>query len=144
MPRERAAPSSGSSAVSIPATCAWHSSQLRRPDEKRFTYARFYAQLRLGRHGGVRPIVVRPCAGRRVDGFATVEQWERGYEEIVHFERSLALEGTVLVKLWLHISARSNCVASRAVGRSAEGMEAHRRRLAQPCGAPTRRRSPTC
>jgi polyphosphate kinase 2 (PPK2 family) len=40
----------------------------------------------------------------RVEGFATAEQWERGYDEIVQFERSLALEGTVLVKLWMHIS----------------------------------------
>jgi hypothetical protein len=37
--------------------------------------------------------------------FATTEQWQRGYEDIVHFECSLALEGTVLVELWLHISA---------------------------------------
>jgi polyphosphate kinase 2 (PPK2 family) len=41
----------------------------------------------------------------RVEGFATVEQWTRGYAEIVDFERSLVLEGMILVKLWLHISA---------------------------------------
>jgi polyphosphate kinase 2 (PPK2 family) len=40
----------------------------------------------------------------RVEGFATVEQWSRGYGEIVDFERSLALEGMILVKFWLHIS----------------------------------------
>jgi polyphosphate kinase 2 (PPK2 family) len=40
----------------------------------------------------------------RVEGFATVEQWTRGYAEIVEFERSLVLEGMILVKLWLHIS----------------------------------------
>src|SRR5262245_29904567 len=40
----------------------------------------------------------------RVEQLATVEQWTRAYEEIVDFERSLALEGMVLVKLWLHIS----------------------------------------
>jgi len=77
------------------------------PDEKRHHFlARFYVQL--PGWGGM-AVFDRSWYGRvlveRVDGFATVEQWERGYEEIVHFERSLALEGTVLVKLWLHISA---------------------------------------
>ena len=40
----------------------------------------------------------------RVEELATVEQWERAYDEITGFERSLALEGTILVKLFLHIS----------------------------------------
>jgi polyphosphate kinase 2 (PPK2 family) len=40
----------------------------------------------------------------RVEGFATVEQWSRAYEEVVSFERSLALEGMILIKFWLHIS----------------------------------------
>src|SRR2546421_5382144 len=40
----------------------------------------------------------------RVEGFATPEQWERGYDEIVQFERSMALEGAILIKFWLHIS----------------------------------------
>jgi polyphosphate kinase 2 (PPK2 family) len=40
----------------------------------------------------------------RVEGLATLEQWERAYEEIVQFERSLALEGMILVKFFLHIS----------------------------------------
>jgi polyphosphate kinase 2 (PPK2 family) len=40
----------------------------------------------------------------RVEGFATVEEWERAYDEINAFEQMLALEGTVLVKLWLHLS----------------------------------------
>ena len=40
----------------------------------------------------------------RVEGFATVEQWTRGYEEIVEFERSLVLEGMILLKFWMHIS----------------------------------------
>src|SRR4029453_16239343 len=38
--------------------------------------------------------------GERVEGFATVEQWTRGYEEIVEFERSLVLEGMILLKFW--------------------------------------------
>jgi AMP-polyphosphate phosphotransferase len=41
----------------------------------------------------------------RVDGLASREQWLRAYDEIIGFERSLAEEGTIVVKLWLHISA---------------------------------------
>jgi polyphosphate kinase 2 (PPK2 family) len=41
----------------------------------------------------------------RVEGLATVDQWERAYDEIVSFERTLALEGMILIKFWLHISA---------------------------------------
>jgi len=40
----------------------------------------------------------------RVEGYATREQWIRAYDEINGFERTLADEGMVLVKLWLHIS----------------------------------------
>ena len=40
----------------------------------------------------------------RVEGYATVEQWSRAYDEIVEFERTLVLEGLTLVKFWLHIS----------------------------------------
>jgi polyphosphate kinase 2 (PPK2 family) len=40
----------------------------------------------------------------RVEGYATVEEWSRAYDEIDAFEEMLAREGTVLVKLWLHIS----------------------------------------
>jgi len=41
----------------------------------------------------------------RVEGFATKEQWSRAYDEIVGFERTLAAEGMIIVKFWLHISA---------------------------------------
>jgi len=41
----------------------------------------------------------------RVDGLATRAQWLRAYDEIDSFERSLADEGTIIVKLWLQISA---------------------------------------
>ena len=40
----------------------------------------------------------------RVDGLASREQWLRAYDEINGFERSLAEEGTIVVKFWLHIS----------------------------------------
>jgi polyphosphate kinase 2 (PPK2 family) len=76
-------------------------------DERRHHFlARFYAQL--PGWGGM-AVFDRSWYGRvlveRVDGLTSTEQWQRGYEEIVQFERSIALEGLVLVKLWLHISA---------------------------------------
>ena len=40
----------------------------------------------------------------RIEGFATLDQWSRAYEEIVNFERSNVLEGVIILKLWLHIS----------------------------------------
>jgi polyphosphate kinase 2 (PPK2 family) len=42
----------------------------------------------------------------RVEGFATPEQWRRGYEEIAAFEHGLAEEGVIVVKFWLHISPK--------------------------------------
>ena len=41
----------------------------------------------------------------RVERFATEEEWERAYAQIVEFERGLATEGMVIVKLWMQISA---------------------------------------
>ena len=40
----------------------------------------------------------------RVEGFAEPEEWGRAYGEINDFERTLADEGTIIVKLWMHIS----------------------------------------
>ncbi len=40
----------------------------------------------------------------RVEGFAPEEAWRRAYGEIVDFETTLAAEGTILVKFWLHVS----------------------------------------
>jgi polyphosphate kinase 2 (PPK2 family) len=40
----------------------------------------------------------------RVEGFASEEEWRRAYDEIVGIERSLAAEGMLIVKFWLHIS----------------------------------------
>lgn len=40
----------------------------------------------------------------RVDELAERGEWLRAYEEINGFERSLADEGAIVVKLWLHIS----------------------------------------
>ena len=69
----------------------------------------------------------------RVEGFATHEQWTRAYDEIVQFERTLVLEGMILVKFWMHISDEEQLRRFETpLGRRAEALEAHRRGLAQP------------
>ena len=75
-------------------------------DEKRHHFlARFWPVL--PGWGGM-AVLDRSWYGRvlveRVEGFATEEQWRRAYDEIVEFERTLAAEGMVLVKLWMHLS----------------------------------------
>jgi AMP-polyphosphate phosphotransferase len=75
-------------------------------DEKRHHFLwRFWSSL--PGWGGM-AVLDRSWYGRvlveRVEGFATVEQWTRGYGEIVEFERSLVLEGMILLKFWMHIS----------------------------------------
>jgi polyphosphate kinase 2 (PPK2 family) len=41
----------------------------------------------------------------RVEGFASQTEWQRAYAETRDYERMLTEEGTVLVKLWLHVSS---------------------------------------
>src|SRR4051794_25272009 len=41
----------------------------------------------------------------RVERFATKEQWLLAYDEINGFEQTLAAEGMILVKFWIHVSA---------------------------------------
>jgi polyphosphate kinase 2 (PPK2 family) len=76
------------------------------PDEKRHHFLwRFWPKL--PGWGGM-AIFDRSWYGRvlveRVEGFATREQWLRAYDEINSFERSLADEGTILIKLWMQMS----------------------------------------
>jgi len=40
----------------------------------------------------------------RVEGFASEEAWRRAYGEINDLEASLAAEGMILVKFWMHVS----------------------------------------
>jgi polyphosphate kinase 2 (PPK2 family) len=40
----------------------------------------------------------------RVEALATEAEWRRAYPQIVEWEAGLAIEGAVLVKLWLHVS----------------------------------------
>jgi polyphosphate kinase 2 (PPK2 family) len=77
------------------------------PDEKRHHFLhRFWPPL--PGWGGM-TVFDRSWYGRvlveRVDALAGREEWERAYGEIVDFERSLAEEGAILVKLWLHVSS---------------------------------------
>ncbi|MEA2403137.1 MAG: AMP-polyphosphate phosphotransferase [Thermoleophilaceae bacterium] len=76
------------------------------PDEARHHYLwRFWPKL--PGWGGM-AVFDRSWYGRvlveRVEGFATPEQWQRGYGEIVELERTLGAEGTVLIKFFMHIS----------------------------------------
>jgi len=76
-------------------------------DEKRHHFLqRFFSAL--PGWGGM-AVLDRSWYGRvlveRVRGLAREEELERAYSDIVAFERMLAGDGTVLVKLWLHISA---------------------------------------
>jgi polyphosphate kinase 2 (PPK2 family) len=76
------------------------------PDEKRHHFLwRFWPKL--PGWGGM-TVMDRSWYGRvlveRVEGLADREAWLRAYDEINSFERSLADEGMILVKLWMHIS----------------------------------------
>jgi polyphosphate kinase 2 (PPK2 family) len=75
-------------------------------DEKRHHYLWRFSPALPG--WGAKAVYERTWYGRllveRVDGLASREQWLRAYDEINSFERSLVEEGTILVKLWLHIS----------------------------------------
>jgi polyphosphate kinase 2 (PPK2 family) len=76
-------------------------------DEKRHHYLwRFWSKL--PGWGGM-AVFDRTWYGRvlveRVEGFASAEEWSRAYGEVRDFERSLAAEGTIIIKLWMHISS---------------------------------------
>jgi polyphosphate kinase 2 (PPK2 family) len=76
------------------------------PDEKRHHYLHRFVPALPG-WGGM-AVLDRTWYGRvlveRVEGFATEEQWRRAYREIDDFERMLADDGMIIVKLFLHIS----------------------------------------
>jgi len=76
-------------------------------DEKRHHFlSRFWPAL--PGWGGM-AVLDRSWYGRvlveRVRGLASEAEWLRAYDDIAAFERSLAHDGTVVVKLWLEISA---------------------------------------
>src|SRR3954466_12358308 len=77
------------------------------PDEKRHHYLHRFVAVLPGLGGMA--VLDRTWYGRvlveRVEGFATEAQWRRAYGEINDFERMLAAEGMIIVKIWLHVSA---------------------------------------
>jgi polyphosphate kinase 2 (PPK2 family) len=77
------------------------------PDELRHHYLDRFVPALPG-SGGM-AVLDRTWYGRvlveRIEGFATEAQWRRAYGEINDFEHIHALEGMIIVKIWLHISA---------------------------------------
>jgi polyphosphate kinase 2 (PPK2 family) len=76
-------------------------------DEKRHHFLRRFWPALPG-WGGM-TVFDRSWYGRvlveRVEGFAEPDEWGRAYKEIDDFERTLADEGTIIVKLWMHVSS---------------------------------------
>lgn len=76
------------------------------PDEKRHHFLHRFEPALPG-WGGM-AILDRTWYGRvlveRVEGFTPEEQWREAYRQIEDFERMLAEQGMVLVKLWMHVS----------------------------------------
>jgi AMP-polyphosphate phosphotransferase len=77
-------------------------------DEKRHHWlSRFWPAL--PGWGGM-AVLDRSWYGRvlveRVEGFASEDEWRRAYREIDACERTLADEGAILIKFWLHISSK--------------------------------------
>jgi polyphosphate kinase 2 (PPK2 family) len=75
-------------------------------DEKRHLFLGRFVPALPGR-GGM-SVMDRTWYGRvlveRVEGFATADEWGRAYGEIAAFEQMLVEDGTVIVKLWMHVS----------------------------------------
>jgi polyphosphate kinase 2 (PPK2 family) len=76
-------------------------------DEKRHHFLQRFWPVLPG-WGGM-AVLDRSWYGRvlveRVRGLASEAEWLRAYDDVVALERMLTGDGTVLVKLWLHISA---------------------------------------
>jgi len=94
------------------------------PDERRHHFLhRFWPAL--PGWGGM-TVFDRSWYGRvlveRVEQFASQQEWERAYEEIVSFEQGLADEGAIVVKLWLHISSKEQL--KRFESRAADPLKA--------------------
>ncbi len=76
------------------------------PREKRHHFLwRFYREL--PGLGGM-AVFDRSWYGRvlveRIEGYASDAEWSRAYKSIVDFEETMAIEGVILVKFWMHIS----------------------------------------
>jgi len=75
-------------------------------DERRHHFLHRFSSAMPG-WGGM-AVLDRSWYGRvlaeRVEGFASEADWRRAYPQIVEWEAGLAIEGAVIVKLWLEIS----------------------------------------
>jgi polyphosphate kinase 2 (PPK2 family) len=68
----------------------------------------------------------------RVEGFCSESAWQRAYGEINRFEKMLVDDGTVLLKLWLHVTKDEQLVRIQIPRcRSLQTLENWRRGLAQ-------------
>ena len=76
------------------------------PDERRHHFLHRFSPALPG-WGGM-AVLDRSWYGRvlveRVEALATEAEWRRAYPQIVEWEAGLAIEGAVVVKLWLHVS----------------------------------------
>jgi len=86
------------------------------PDERRHHFLHRFSPAMPG-WGGM-AVLDRSWYGRvlveRVEGFASEAEWRRAYPQVVQWEAGSAAEGTVLVKLWLHISEEEQLRRFRA------------------------------
>jgi polyphosphate kinase 2 (PPK2 family) len=77
-------------------------------DEKRHHFLWRFAPVLPG-WGGM-AVLDRTWYGRvlveRVEGFAIEADWQRAYGEIVDLETTLAAEGMIIVKFWIHVSSK--------------------------------------
>ncbi|MGX9135994.1 polyphosphate kinase 2 family protein [Rummeliibacillus sp. JY-2-4R] len=78
------------------------------PTEEELKYhylSRFWK--RLPAHGQI-GIFDRTWYGRvlveRIEGFANKDEWGRAYEEINQFEKSLTMDGYIVLKFWIQVS----------------------------------------
>lgn len=89
-----------------PRTIRVYSTVKPTPDQAHHHYLwRFWVKLP---PAGVTAVFDRSWYGRllveRVENFATKEEWKRAYREINEFEQTLADNGAILLKFYLHIT----------------------------------------
>jgi polyphosphate kinase 2 (PPK2 family) len=53
----------------------------------------------------------------RVEGLTPVQDWRKGYRDIADFERTLADDGYVIIKFWLHISKKEQKHRFKTLGK---------------------------
>jgi polyphosphate kinase 2 (PPK2 family) len=69
---------------------------------------RFWRRLPRREGGDLRPLLVRPGAGRAGRGLCSEADWMRAYAEINDFEDQLVSAGAIVLKFWLSVSRTSS------------------------------------